>query len=160
MAVIAALKLDDFILSGCAACDTHRAHDRLRAGVDHANHLNIRHHGHDQIRQIRLALGRCAKAQTVFHGLLDCAQHLRIGVSQNHRSPRADIINVLYAVHICDVGALCGLDKARRHADRAVGAHRTIDTARHYFLCLFKQLFRGIHQPMSPFFIACASSLA
>ena len=160
MSVIAALKLDDFIPSGGATCQTHRTHDGLGAGIDHAYHLNMGYHGNHQLCQPGFQSGGRTEAQTMLHNLCHSVQYLRVGMSQNHRAPGAHIINIFHTVHISDIRTLCAADKPRCHAYGTISPNRTVHAARHDFTCLFKHLFRSIHHPISPFFMACASSLA
>ena len=52
-----------------------------------------------------------------------------MAVAQNHRAPRADVVDVALAVGVPHVSALRPGDKARRAADGLEGAHRRIDAA-------------------------------
>src|SRR4249919_295002 len=52
-------------------------------------------------------------------------------MADDHRSPRADVVDVMVAVDVHQVRALRALDEERFAADRFERAHRRIDAARH-----------------------------
>ena len=49
-------------------------------------------------------------------------------MTEDHRSPRADVVDIGVAVDIGDGGAACRAYKSRCAADAAKGANRRIDT--------------------------------
>ena len=59
-------------------------------------------------------------------------------MTQNHRAPRADVVDVFLAVGIVEVCALAALEKYRRAADGAKRAYRRVDAAGDVFLRLFE----------------------
>src|SRR5690606_6895535 len=54
-------------------------------------------------------------------------EHFGMAVTQNHRAPGADVIDVALAVLVRYIGAFGMLEKQRRAADAAEGAHRRVD---------------------------------
>ena len=134
VAVVAALKLHDLISAGKASGSTHGTHNSLCAGVHHTHHLHARHDLMNQLRHLHFQCSGCTVAQTVFQLFPDGIQHeIRI-VSQNHRPPRANVIDIGVAVLIIEVLLLGTPDKPRRSAHRQKRTHRRIDTAPHQFL--------------------------
>ena len=139
--MVAAFKLDNLVPSSGATCQTYRTHNGFRAGVYHAYHLNMGYHGNHQLCQLGFQPGGCTEAQTMLHDLCHGIQYPGMGMSQNHRTPGAHIINIFHTVHIGDIGTLCAADKPRCHAYGTIGTNRTVDTARHDPACLFKHFF-------------------
>ena len=160
VAVIAAVELDDLVPSGVAACGADRAHDRLRTGIDHAHHLDRRHHAADQLRHLDLRAGRRTVAQSVLRRLNDRLADRREVVTQNHRSPRTDEVDVFVSVLIPHAGLVRLCDEPRCRPNRAKRANRRVDAARNAHDRAVKQLFGyGVH-PSLPSSMYCASSLA
>jgi len=102
MAVVASLKLDEFVATGEAARKADATHGRLGAAVDHANLLDARHpfaNGPRHLELVRIGNAEAHAARgRVRHGL---EHHLR-RVPENGRAPRADKIEQLAAVEIID----------------------------------------------------------
>ena len=159
MTVIASGKFDDFAAPRCASGQTQGRHDRLRAGVDHANHLDARHAA-DQLGHLHLDCGGCAEAQALSDGLLHGAFHVCIAVAQNQRTPGADQVDVFPSVHVPHMAAQSPLQEAGIGSDGAAGPHWGIDAAGQNPLRRLKQAFRSRHHPSSPLCMAWASSLA
>ena len=159
MAVIAAGEFDNFAAARCAPGKTQGRHNRFRAGVDHTHHLDAGHVTH-QLCHIHLCRRRRAEAQALADGFTHGLLHRFTAVAQNQRPPGANEVNVFLAVHVPDVAAKAPIQESGVGAHTAAGPHRRIHTAGHDLLGFFKQLFRTCHQPSSPCFIACASSLA
>ena len=51
-------------------------------------------------------------------------------MAQDHRAPRADVVDVALVVGVPKISALGAFDKARRAANSAKGAYRRVDAAR------------------------------
>src|SRR6185436_4256038 len=62
-------------------------------------------------------------------GALQCGYDGRMAVAQEQRPPRTDVIDVLIAIRIEDMGAFAARDKRRVAADAAKGADRGVYTA-------------------------------
>ena len=159
MTVIAARKFDDFAAASGSTGQPQGRHDRLGAGVDHADHF---HTGHlaDQLRHLYFYGCWCAEAQALFYSLHNGARHFLPAVAQNQRTPGADQVDVFLAVHVPDMASQAPVQEPGIGAHASASPHRRIDTARQDLLGSFKQLFRFCHYPKSPFFMAWASSLA
>jgi len=69
------------------------------------------------------------EAGPVAQGLLDRGEHRRVGVPENHRSPRADVIDVGVAVCVPDPAAAGALQEQRISANGTPRPHRAVDAA-------------------------------
>ena len=58
----------------------------------------------------------------------------RMGMPQDQRSPRADVVDVAVAVEVVEIGALAALEKNRLAADAAKRPGRAIHAAGHQLL--------------------------
>ena len=159
VSMVAAGKLDDFAPAGGAPRQAQGGHDGLGAGIDHAHHLRAGHLGH-QLGHLHLDLRGRAEAQAVAHGLQHGLLHRLVAVTQDQRSPGADEVNILVAVHVDDAASLALRKKPGIRSHGAAGADGTVDAAGHHQLGGLEEGFRTRHQPMSPFRMASASSLA
>ena len=149
-----------YFASACGAPGkTQGGHDSFRAGVDHTHHLGAGHFTH-QLSHIHLSSCRRAEAQALADGITDSLLHRFTAVAKDQRAPGTDQIDIFFAVHIPDVAAQAPIQKPGIGAHTAAGPNRRIYTAGHDLLGFFKQLLRTCHQPSSPRFMACASSLA
>ena len=106
MAVIAALKLQDFRATGKPTGQTNRRHGGLSTGIDHAD---FRHTStvNNHFRKINLGLGWGAKRQTIRHGLSHSSKNFRVSIPQKHRPPRIHKINVLVAINVVKLRTVC-----------------------------------------------------
>ena len=129
VAVIAALELDDLVAAGEAARQADRAHGRFGARADHAHQLDRRHQLADPARELGLDLRRRAERQAERGALLHGAHHRLVRVAEDHRAPRADVVDVAAAVVAEHVRAAGALDEHRLAADGAERAHRGIHAA-------------------------------
>ena len=127
--VIAAGKLDHDVAPGEAAGETYRRHRRFGAGVDHAHLLDARHHRFDFLRHRHLDLGRRAERQRMLSLFGDGGAYLRMSVTENHRSPRADVVDVAVAIDVDELSTACRLEEQRRSTDASKSAHGRIDAA-------------------------------
>src|SRR2546423_15013035 len=130
MTVITALKFQNSIAFGGRARDAERAHHRLSAGRDKAQHLNPGQARGDpfcQFKRVRLA---CAKAPC----RIDCFTHgfadVRVAMTENQRTKALAKIDVLAAINGRHRRALRAAEENRRAADAFEGAYRTVHTAR------------------------------
>ncbi len=131
MAVVAALELDGQVAAGESPGYAQRAHGGFRAGVDQTDHLDGGNHLPHGFGEFDLLLGGRAEAGATRDGEVQGVENDGMPVAQNERSPGADVIDVLVAVGIEDVGAFAALDEGRSAADAAIGAHRGVDAARY-----------------------------
>jgi hypothetical protein len=94
----------------------------------------------DFFRHLDLGFGRRAERQAARGRILHRLHHVRMGVADDRRAPRTDVVDITLAVRIPEVRAFGAGDEARRAAHRTEGAHRRVDAARRGFLGAFKQL--------------------
>ena len=129
VAVVAAGELDDHVPSGEAAGQADGAHRRLGAGADQAHHLDRRHRLHNQLGKLRLPFGGSAEAGTAMQSFLDGPDHARMGMAEDERPPRTDVIEVTIAVDVVEIRPFAAGNEDRLAADAAKGAGRTVDAA-------------------------------
>ena len=136
MTVIAADELDDLLAPRVAAREAQRAHRRLGAGVDHADELDGGIDALHELRELGLDDGRRAVARAARHRLLQCPNDVRVRMTDDHRPPGADVVDVFVAVE--DTVALGTRDERRIAVDIRIRAHGTVDAARHELLGLLE----------------------
>ena len=147
MPVIAPLEFDDLVFPGERARQSDCTHRGFGAGVDHADHFNGRHDGGDEFCHFNFTFGgrskTCSAVGRFFYG----AQNLRMGMSEDHRSPGTDVVDVFVSVHVPQPGTACLFDKNRRSADRRKCPDGGIDPAGNESQRFFEQLcgFRCLH---------------
>ncbi|MNS51466.1 hypothetical protein D3C72_841440 [compost metagenome] len=129
MAVVAAFEFDDFVATGKAARQADSAHGGFRTGVHHAHHVHGRDQFGHQLRHFDFHLGRCTEAQAALCSFNHRIADSRVVVTQHHRTPGADIIDIGFAVHIVQIRAVRTFNKQRRSADAGKGANRRVDPA-------------------------------
>jgi hypothetical protein len=129
VAVVVAVELHELVAAGVSACEADRAHGRLCAGGDHAHHLDGGHDLHERLGHADLELGRGAETGALHELLAHGVQHDIGRVTQDHRAPRADEVDVLVAVRVPHPVALGVVVEDRRRADGAERAHRRVDAA-------------------------------
>ena len=129
VAVIGAGELEDLVATRGCAREPQRAHRRLRAGRRHPHHLDRRDALHDLGGERDLAGRRGAIARAERRRLLHRTHDLRVRVTVDQRTPRADVVDVAVAVHVDQLAALAARDEQRVSADRAHRAHGRVDAA-------------------------------
>src|SRR5207249_1494236 len=72
-----------------------------------------------------------AEARAHRHTLTNGRYHRRMGVTENHRSPGADQIEVAASVRVDDLGAPSTLHEDGRSTDRVPGTHGAVHAAGH-----------------------------
>src|SRR5437868_1689098 len=77
-----------------------------------------------------LDIVRRAKAGPLVKSFLNGTEHARVGMAENQRTPRRDIIEVLIAIDVEKPGPLAAGDEKRLPAYGAESAGRTVHTAR------------------------------
>ena len=126
MTVVAAFKFDDLVAAGKATCQADRAHGGLGTGVHHTHHVHSRDQFGDQFRHFHFHLGWRAEAQAALGGFNHRIADSRMVVTQHHRTPGADIIDIGFAIDIIQIRAVSTFDKQRRTAYAGKGANRRI----------------------------------
>ncbi|MNR03585.1 hypothetical protein D3C85_1194840 [compost metagenome] len=129
VAVVAAFKFDDFVAAGKATRQTNGAHGRFRTGVHHAYHVHSRDQFGHQLRHFHFHLGWCAETQTALRRFNHRIANGWVVMTQHHRTPGADIIDIGFAIHIVQIRAVRTFDKQRRAADAGKGANGRVDPA-------------------------------
>ncbi|CWQ61755.1 Uncharacterised protein [Neisseria meningitidis] len=129
MPVVAAFKLDDFVTPGKTACQTDGGHGRFGTGADEAQPFDGRHDFGDFFGNDDFAFGRRAERQTAQCGFAYGFDDFGVRVSDNRRSPRADVIGIARAVFVPNIRAFGFFDKARYAADAAECADGGIHAA-------------------------------
>src|SRR6185295_11785338 len=72
----------------------------------------------------------------------NCFQHSRMAMAQNHRTPRAHVINITIAVDIPEIGTISAVDEYRLAVHCFAGARGGIDTSGENLLRSLKRLLR------------------
>ncbi len=67
-----------------------------------------------------------------------------MAMAEDQRPPGADVVDVLVAIGIEDVGAFAALDEGRSAADAAIGAHGRVYAAGDGKLGAFEELLRDL----------------
>ncbi len=146
MAVVAAFKLDDLVTAGKAARQADGAHGGFGAGRHQAHRFNRRHQLDDFFGDQDFGFGRRAKRQAVHRRRLHGGNHFGVGVANNGRAPGANVVNILGVVGIPQIRALAALEKNRRAAHAAKGAHRRVDAAGDGMAGAFKKGVVATHE--------------
>ena len=123
MAVVTAFELDQEVAPRIAARQPDGAHRRLGAGADEAYHIHRRDEAAQQVGQFDLAFGRRAERQAVGGSGLYGGNDFRMGMAENQRPPRADVIEIFVTIDIRGARAVSADEKTRRPPHRAKGAH-------------------------------------
>ena len=126
MSVIVPGELDHGRAAGEAAGQPDRAHRRLGAAGDQPDLLDGGDPGHDLLGEQHLVLGGGAEGEPARGGPGDGVQHVGVGVAEDHRTPRADQVDVLGAVGVVQVRAAPPGHEPGRPPDRAEGPHRGV----------------------------------
>ena len=84
----------------------------------------------DRSRHLDFERIRNAEADPARGRLVDGLDHHVRRMPENGRTPSADVVDVLLAIHVPDVGAFRALDEKWFAADTAKGAHGRIHAAR------------------------------
>ena len=123
MAVVAAFEFDDFVATGKAARQTDGAHGGFGTGVHHTHHVHGRHQFGNQLRHFHFHLGRRTEAQAALRGFDDRVTNGGMVMSENHRPPGTDIIDIGFAIDIIQIRAVSTFNKQRRAAHAGKGAY-------------------------------------
>ena len=132
MPVIAAFKLHDVFAFCVSPGQPNRRHGRFRARADEADFLHVRKRAQHQFGQIRFRRGGSSKASTIAGRRHNRIQDIGLGVPQNQRSPRSDVVDQFVVVGVPDVRPLAAHDESGISSHRAKRPHRRIHTARNH----------------------------
>ena len=131
VAVVAALELYDLVTRREGAGQPEGGHGGLGAGVDEADEFNRRDSGADGAGQLHLQLRRGAVGGAASGGGDERLCDGGMGMPQDQRAKRRQVIDVCVPVHIENAGALPVGDDRRVAADRLEGADWAGDSAGH-----------------------------
>ena len=141
VAVVAALDLEDAAAVRGGAGEPNRRHRGLGSG-GHKAHLLARGYGGDHAaRELGFELGRRAEGRPLPRLIAQRRDHARVGVTDDQRTPRAEVVDVVAAVGVGDDRAVPLLEKDRRAADAAEGANGAVHTSGH-------QMFRLVEEAL------------
>jgi hypothetical protein len=130
VAVVAARELHDEVAPCRAPCEPECAHGRFRARRREAELLHRWNGRPDRLAEDHLGGRRRTEGEAVAgsgsHGIDD---H-RMSVTEDRRSPCADVVDVPVAVGIANAGAVASLEHKRRPADGSERTDRAVDAAR------------------------------
>ena len=129
MAVITTFELHDDVATGISARRTKGAHRRLGAARNGAHHLHGRVQPAQHLRETNLELRRRAVARPAGGGVADGGDDGGMGVPENHRAPRAHVVDEAPPVGSVEERALRPDDEDGRTADGAERAHGTVHAA-------------------------------
>ena len=113
----------------CGARHAQRAHRRLGAARDEAQHLDVRHPRAHELRELDLEPGRDSEARPARHRLAQRVEHDGGRVAEHERAPREHVVEVLVAVDVPDARPFAALDDERLATNAAECAHRRADAA-------------------------------
>ncbi len=150
MPVIAAVEFQQLFATGRRAGQADRAHHRLSAGVNHPHFLDGGDARNDLASQLDLQRRRRPEARAVLTRQLDGFDDGRMGVAENRRPPRTDVIDVVATIDVSQTAASRRADVSRRSADGVKRTDRRIDAARHQRFGTFEKLFGLIHSAIAP----------
>ena len=142
VAMVATFELEDVVATREPAGNADGTHDRLGPRTDHPGDFHRGDEFADEFGHLNLASRGRAVGQPLIAGLLHRLQNLRMGMPQDARPPRADIIDVLVAVHIDDTIPISARDEPRDASDRRTGTDRTVHATWHHPFCAIEQRLR------------------
>ena len=123
MAVVAPVKLDDFVATRHPTGKANGGHRSLGARRHEPNAVRVSVVGQNQLPQLVFQAGGCAKRRAIGKRRRHAIHHRRVRVAQDERSPRAAEIDEFVAVGVPDVGARAAIHKQRGAPDRFEGAN-------------------------------------
>jgi len=141
--VVVARELHDPVPAGRAAGDAERAHRGLGAAVHEADSVDARVALEHRLGEVHLAPRGRAEAGAVAGRVGDRLDDARVGVAQDHRSPRADGVQVRVAVLVPHGGALTAGQERGRAADAPEGADGRVDASGDEALRAGEQILRS-----------------
>ena len=116
MPVVAALEFDYPVPSGESPGGSYSAHHGFSSGIHQAQHLHRREVLLDKLRKLYLALVAGTERKSAVARRLYRLSYLRDRMSQDIRSPGADVVYELISVLIVYPGTARVVDEKRRHS--------------------------------------------
>ncbi len=124
MSVVAAFELDDFVAPGKSTREANCTHGGFSAGTGHAHQVDIRHQLADALCQFNLERRWRAKTQSFLRGCGNRGDDFRVGMTANHRTPGAHIVDIALTIDVDQVSALGTIDKRWGATYGVEGAYR------------------------------------
>ena len=137
--VITAFKFNNFISACKSSGSTDCGHGCFRTGIYHPHLCKTRISLCDKLRQLHLL--RCTKtvADSLLYDVLQLRTEQWMRMSQNHRPPGSDIIQIRIPVHIHNMGATGMIDKQTGCMCAGKRTYRRVYSPGHHTVCLLKQ---------------------
>src|SRR5262245_21038750 len=123
MPMIAAFELDDLVALGKTARETDARHCRFRPAVHHSHLFNRGNPAADQLGHFHFKWIWNSKTDSMPGCLTDCIDHYLWRMTEDRRSPSADIIDVFLPLDVANAGAGSAVDKERLATYSAKSAH-------------------------------------
>ena len=131
VAVVAAFELHYPVPPRECAGEPQGRHRRLGAGVDEAEHLQVRHEPLYEAGELQLEGAGCAEARTAEDGLGEGLRYAPVGMAQDEGPPREDVVDEAVPVDVVEPGPIAALDEEGLSSYRLEGADGGTDAARH-----------------------------
>lgn len=132
MTVVATYEFHDLVASGCCTGQPYRRHGGFGAARDESDPLQDGHASNDFFSE--QGLGDCGRTKGT--GVVDGINHRLtdrgMPMTEDHRTPRANEVDVAIAVDVCHPGALTALEIDGSSADGMEGSHGGTDSTRDY----------------------------
>ena len=144
VAVIIAGELHDHRPAGVSAGEADGAHRGLGARIDQPHLLDRRHGLDHKFGQFVLGQRRRAETRAAAQGRFEGFDHRRVIVPEDHRSPRADVIDVAVAVDVEQVCPFGTVEEDRLAADAAERPGGTVHPAGHELFGPVKRTFTSL----------------
>ena len=139
--MVAAHEFHDLVSSGIASGRPDCTHNSFGTGIYHTYHINGRNDTRDQLCHLHFFFRGCTVAQTLLTGLDHSFPDQGMIVSQDHRSPGIDKIQIFVSIHIIQISAVGVVDETGTAADGTESPDRTVDSAGNELHCFFKKFF-------------------
>jgi len=131
VSVIASEKFENFRSIGYGAGEAYGAHDGLGSAVDEPDEVDGGECIYDDFGELCFGFAAGAETEAFACGLLYGPDDFGVCVSDDCGPPGSDEVDVLVAVHVGDVGALCGFEEDGVASDTAERSYGAIDATGH-----------------------------
>src|SRR5262249_42048583 len=129
MSVIAAAEFDDVVAPGDTASKSDGAHGGFGAARAEADFFQPRDGAIDERGELDFQFVGYAKAGSALRLVGDRLGDVGIGVAEQHRTPRADVVEILVAVDVEKILALAAIDHQWIGGNGAERSDRAVDAA-------------------------------
>ena len=146
MTMVATVKFDDLVSSSKASSHSYGTHTCLCSRVAHTHFVHTGKQFLDQLRHSRFIRIWNPKTGSPFRSRLDRLNNSRMGMPKDGWPPGTDVINVIVAIHIPNVGAFCTIHKEWFPPNGSESPDGRIDSSRNMFQRSCKKFLRSICQ--------------